>query len=248
MQRLKSHLEKLGIVDFGKTIDRFKIYQEFLHEYNSHTNLTSIKDLEEIETRHFIDSLAVLECANNSQCTIKDNNNCEFFIQNCSLLDVGCGAGFPSIPIAIILDALNISYSLTLVDSVKKKTDFLEKLIEKLSLGNITIIHSRVEDLSYLKNSFDIVLNRAVASLPTLLEYSLPFLKLGGHLIAHKGKNAEEELTVSKNALSELGGKFIQSIPYTLGDIEFKLLIIKKDLQTPEKYPRGQNKPRLRPL
>ncbi|MCL2234664.1 MAG: 16S rRNA (guanine(527)-N(7))-methyltransferase RsmG [Firmicutes bacterium] len=252
MQKLRKTLENIGINPIEPTLDKFKIYQGFLHSFNSHTNLTSIKDLEEIETRHFVDSLSLLQfCKRESEDKANINLKKPSLLtirSSLSFLDIGCGAGFPSIPLALALDALNIPCLFTLVDSVKKKTDFLKELIEKLSLTNITIFHSRIEDLTHLKNSFDIIVNRAVASLPTLLEYSLPFLKTNGHLIAYKGKNAEEELALSKNALSTLGGKFVSLTPYQIDEIEFKLLVIEKEKSTSTKYPRGQNKPRLKPL
>ena len=163
------------------------------------------------------------------------------------MLDIGAGAGFPSIPLAVCIDDIRF----TLVESVGKKTSFLEHIKNALGLENVTVIKSRAEDLPKNKK-YDITLGRGVAPLNTLCEYSLPFLKTEGRMVAFKGQKADEEISAAQNALLILGGAIENKISYTLnvGEEVFEraLIIIKKVSETDEKYPRAGNKPRLKPL
>lgn len=223
--------------------NKFEIFYSELIRVNKFINLTSITDRNEVEIKHFNDSLSAIEVIkkiNQQLCTMH-------YALSTEIIDIGTGAGFPSIPLAIMLPDINF----TLIETVGKKVNFLLDIKEKLRLENIEIIKSRVEDLNKDKK-YDVCVSRAVASLPTLLEYCLPFTKLDGHLIVYKGNNYIEELENSKKALVELGGEIIDIKHYNLklGEeiIERVLIIVKKITETPNKYPRGSNKPRLKPL
>ena len=210
--------------------EKFDEYREYLKYYNAEKcNLTAITEDNEIELKHFIDSLAAEK----------------FIPKNASVLDVGSGAGFPGLPLKIVRDDI----SLTMLDSVNKKVEFLKSTINKLSLTNAQAIHSRVEDLPKDKK-YDIVVSRAVANLSTLLEYTLPFVKVGGTFIAYKSGEIEEELKAASNALSVLGGRIlsVEEINLFESDIKRTLILIKKVKETDKKYPRGKNLPRVKHL
>lgn len=207
----------------------FNKYYEMLLETNKYMNLTSITETEDVIVKHFLDSIMGVK----------------FLKQNARVLDIGCGAGFPSVPLKILRPDLQF----VLVDSVDKKLKFVMSVISELKLENIVTMHSRIED--YLKQGaekFDYVVNRAVASLPTLLEYSVPFLKIGGRMIAYKGQNFEEEMAMSQNAFSLLRSEVKHIETYTLQDNFRSIIIVQKLDKTPPKYPRPKNLPRTKPL
>ena len=209
-------------------MDKFIKYQEMLIETNKKFNLTSIDDPEEIKIKHFEDSL-----------TIKNYIN-----KGMKVLDIGSGAGFPGIPLRIEKD-----FYLTLIDSVNKKVKFMNEVIEELGLENTRAIHVRAEDYAKEhREEFDLVISRAVANLSTLLEYSLPFLKVGGIFIAMKGPKAEEELRNAQNALKILGGEPINIDTIDLHGNTRKNILIKKVRSTKKKYPRGKNQAKKNPL
>ncbi|MDE5991379.1 MAG: 16S rRNA (guanine(527)-N(7))-methyltransferase RsmG, partial [Clostridia bacterium] len=172
---LKDFLIKNNYSDVEDKINKFGVYFDALIEWNNKFNLTSITNIKEVQTKHFIDSLLGNE-----------------FIQKYSkICDIGCGAGFPSIPLAIV----NAGIKFTLVDSVNKKISFINNIIPMLSLKNVDAIHSRVEDFAKLNfEKFDCCVARALAQMPTLAEYTLPLIKSGGVLVAYKGINYQEEL------------------------------------------------------
>lgn len=206
----------------------YQIYMDYLLEVNAHTNLTAITNPREIEIKHFKDSLTVLSY-------IKEKDK---------VLDIGAGAGFPGLPLRIEKD-----FDLTLIDSVNKKVVFMNEVIEKLGLKNTRAIHTRAEDYAREKReSFDVVVSRAVANMATLSEYALPFLKVGGLFIALKGPKAEEELEVSKNALKILGGRVKEIKAFDLDGNERVNIVIEKVKKTKDKYPRGKNLPKKEPL
>ncbi|WP_276862087.1 16S rRNA (guanine(527)-N(7))-methyltransferase RsmG [Anaerococcus tetradius] len=206
----------------------YKIYMDYLLEVNAHTNLTAITNPREIEIKHFKDSLTVLSY-------IKEKDK---------VLDIGAGAGFPGLPLRIEKD-----FDLTLIDSVNKKVVFMNEVIEKLGLKNTRAIHTRAEDYAREKReSFDVVVSRAVANMATLSEYALPFLKVGGLFIALKGPKAEEELEASKNALKILGGRVKEIKAFDLDGNERVNIVIEKVKKTKDKYPRGKNLPKKEPL
>lgn len=203
-------------------IEEFEIYKNFLLEYNEKVNLTAIKEPEDIAVKHFIDSLSVLKF-----CDIKENSK---------LIDVGTGAGFPGVPIKILRKDIN----LTLLDSLNKRLVFLDQLMNKLNL-QADLIHARAEEKgrSNLRETFDVAVSRAVASLDVLAEYCLPFVKVGGVFISMKGSNVDEEISLAKEMLSNLGGEIVEKISFDLPDeIKRNIIVIKKQRLTPTKYPR----------
>lgn len=207
---------------------KFCLYREYLKEYNEITNLTAITDDREIAVKHFLDSV----------------QGEKFLPENAVVLDVGSGAGFPAVPLKIIRPDLKM----TLLDSLNKRIVFLRSLTEKLDLKDVEAVHLRAEEgAKVYREKFDAVVARAVAPLPTLLEYTLPFVKVGGVFVAYKG-DAEEELSQSKNALRILGGKLKTKEEFLLGESKRTVLVFEKINKTPEKYPRLQNKPRISPL
>lgn len=207
----------------------FNNYYVDLIEKNKVMNLTAITDKTDVYVKHFIDSVLPLK-------NIKNNSK---------ILDVGTGAGFPGIPLKILNDTLNI----TLLDSLNKRINFLNEEIEKLGLSNIKAIHGRAEDyVNVSRETFDYVVSRAVARLNTLLEYCLPYLKIGGYFIAYKSLDSEQEIVEAKNALKILGGEIEKNDKIDLEGNERTLIYIKKVKNTPKKYPRPQNKPKTQPL
>lgn len=211
--------------------DRFLSYYKELISYNEKVNLTAITDKEEVFIKHFYDSLL----------------GAEFVPENASLLDIGTGAGFPGLPLKIFRQDIK----LTLVDSLNKRIEFLKHLSPILNF-KYDCIHSRAEDFAHssYREQFDVVTARAVASLNTLCEYTLPLVKVGGMFLAYKGANAQEELNVAEKAIKLLGGK-IESIhefelPNSMGSRS--IVVIRKIKSTPTKFPRGKNLPKLKPL
>ncbi len=207
---------------------KYKAYTDYLLEVNSHTNLTTITDPSEIELKHFKDSLTVLDY-------IKEADK---------VLDLGAGAGFPGIPLRIEKD-----FDLTLIDSVNKKVNFMNEVIEILGLSNARAIHTRAEDFAKEnREGFDVVVSRAVANMSTLSELCLPFVKVGGLFIALKGPKADEEVKAAANALEILGGEVIKMEEIDLDGNERVNVIVKKVRSCKKTYPRGQNLPKRKPL
>lgn len=228
-------LEDLNVGFNEEAISRFKDYKELLKEWNEKINLTAITDDDEIDIKHFLDSIMP--------------NMMDIFQGNKKIIDIGTGAGFPGIPLKIVNDGLDV----TLLDSLNKRINFLNLVIEELKLKDIRAIHARAEELSRKKEyreEYDICISRAVASLNTLSEYCMPFVKKGGYFISMKGPEVEEELKMSQRAIELLGGEVIEcrinNIPGS--DINHSLIVIKKTKNTPDKYPRGGGKPRKNPL
>lgn len=208
-------------------------YSEMLIEWNKKVNLTAILSPEDISQKHFLDSVLPF-----SLFAIK---------KGVKLIDVGTGAGFPSCPLKIFRDDIQI----TLLDSLNKRIKFLEALSDELGL-NADCIHGRAEDVAHnesYREKYDIATARAVASLPVLCEYCLPFVKVGGYLVALKGKNSEEEVLSAKNAIKVLGGKIDRIIDYSLPNGDNRTLIaIRKISQTASKYPRNKGQMTKKPL
>ncbi len=219
------------IDDKGK--ERLKTYAEMLVAWNEKINLTTILDDEGIAVKHFIDSFTILP-------QLK---------KGARLIDVGTGAGFPGIPLAIVRPDIQV----TLVDSLRKKVDFLEEVIKELALTNIRAFHSRAEDFARLpkhREKYDVAVARAVALLPALLEYCLPFVKVGGQFIAMKGPDGANELSSAGKALSILGGTCEGTKTFTLPgtDMQRCLISVQKVQETPRNYPRKSGKPGKEPL
>ncbi len=223
-------LEENNIKINNDDVNKFYLYMNNLLEWNQKINLTAIKSEKDIIVKHFIDSIIIDKYVNGNE-----------------VLDIGSGAGFPGIPLKIVNDNLNI----TLIDSVNKKVNFMNDSINKLKLKNIRAIHVRAEEMAHEKmfrEKFDIVVSRAVANMSTLVEYMLPFVKVGGKCLCLKGPNCEEEINLSKNAIKKLGGKIEEVIEYKLEDNDRCLVIIDKIKNTEQIYPRKQGKPLKEPL
>lgn len=227
--------EELNIELTDEAIKNFEDYKQLLKEWNQKINITSITDDVEIDIKHFLDSITAFKT------NLLDGEK--------SLIDIGTGGGFPGIPLKIVNPDLNV----TLLDSLNKRIIFLNEVINSLNLKNINAIHGRAEEFSNKPNyreQYDICISRAVASLDTLSEYCIPFVKVGGYFISMKGPEIEEELKLSKNAINILGGKVVDTILITIpeSDITHSLIIIEKIKETPTKYPRGGGKPKKNPL
>lgn len=208
-------IEKLNINYTEEMLDKLETYKDYLKEYNSHTNLTAIKDDDAIYLKHFYDSLTI--------CKVHD------FSKVNNLIDIGTGAGFPGMVIKIFFPSIDV----TLLDSNNKKTTFLKNLSKKLNL-DVTVINDRVENFSKTNlNSFDIVTSRAVANLRVLSEISLPLVKTGGHFIALKGNILEEEKDAI-DTIEIMHGKIIQKISFDLcNNGGFRtILVVKKEANT----------------
>lgn len=224
--------KKINLNVSDDSINKLYIYMKILLDWNENINLTAITEQNEIIEKHFIDSLTVLK----------------YVEGNKKIIDVGTGAGFPGIPLAI-----NCNSNITLVDSLNKRIKFLEEVKERLGLTNIKNIHGRAEEVARQKEyreMYDIAVSRAVAPMNVLLEYLLPFVKVGGLCLCMKGPNAIEELEMAKNAINMLGGEFIEKENIKLGDgdIERNLIIIKKVKNISNRYPRKPGMPTKQPL
>ena len=229
--------KELGIDLNPDEVEKLFSYMDLIKIWNNKFNLTSIDDDHDFIVKHFLDSLSILPF-------IKKFEN----IDNINIIDIGTGAGFPAIPLKIILKDINI----TMLDAVEKKVKFLDVCISTLKLKNTKAFHGRAEDYGHNKEhreKYDIAVARAVASLPVLLEYCLPFVKKDGIFIAMKGKNMEE-VSASQRALNELGGKIeeIEEITMPSSDNVRNIIIVKKFRQTPPNYPRKAGKPSKMPL
>ena len=208
-------------------------YANLLVEWNQKMNLTAITNPDGIAVLHFADSLSFL-----SAFPLKGNEK---------LLDIGTGAGFPAIPLKI----MNPTVSFTLMDSLNKRLTFLREVLNTLNL-DATLLHSRAEEGARekkLREQFDVVTARAVASMEVLAEYALPYVKIGGHFVAMKGPSCMEELEKGKNAIATLGGKVKKVVPFTLTDGSSRYIaIIEKVKPTPPLYPRHGSKISKKPL
>ena len=224
---------ELGVELTQKQKEQFNAYFNLLVDYNNKVNLTAITEKNEVYIKHFLDSVVA-------------HKEIE---QNAMICDIGTGAGFPAIPLKIVRPDIK----LLLVDSLEKRTKFLELLISELQLENVEIVHCRAEDIGRsekYREKYDVCVSRGVAKLNTLSEYCVPLIKVGGKMIAYKSYNIDEELAESEKAIKEFGGKIekISEILLPNTDILRKLVIIEKISQTPLKYPRGLNKPKLQPI
>lgn len=231
--KFKDLFSSMEISVSDKQYDKLYKYAEILIEWNKMVNLTAILSPEDISQKHFLDSVLPFSLFN-----VK---------RGAKIIDVGTGAGFPSCPLKIFRDDIQI----TLLDSLNKRIRFLEALSDELSL-NAECIHGRAEELAHkedYREHFDIATARAVASLPMLCEYCLPFVKKGGYFIALKGGNSEDEIDDSKSAIKVLGGKIDRITDYSLPNGDKRVLIaIKKISQTASKYPRNKGQITKKPL
>lgn len=221
----------IGIEISQENAKQFYKYMKLLLEWNEKMNLTAITDPEEIILKHFVDSLTIMPYLSNAN----------------TILDVGTGAGFPGLPLKI----LEANKEFTLLDSLNKRITFLQTVISELELKNVQAIHGRAEEyISQKRESYDIVTSRAVAKLNVLIEYMLPFVKVGGRCICMKSFEIEGELKEAKKAIEILGGKIekVDEITLPTTDIKRKIVIIKKIKNTPNKYPRKAGTPAKEPI
>ncbi|HZK09623.1 MAG TPA: 16S rRNA (guanine(527)-N(7))-methyltransferase RsmG [Clostridia bacterium] len=210
--------------------EKLSIFRDMVLEKNKVMNLTAITEEDKFYLKHFVDSTKILS----------------FVELKGRVLDLGTGAGFPGIPLAILCPDTEFF----LIDSLRKRIRFLEEVVQRLELTNVSLLHARAEDAGRgeLRESFDAVVTRALAPLPLLLEYCIPFLKTGANLYAYKGIKLDEELKESKNALHQLKVKVEKVYIYTLGDEEHRILSAKKTKSTPKLYPRRPDEIKKAPL
>ena len=230
-----THLADLGFPLTDRQKEQYEHYFELLVEWNEKINLTAITEKDEVYLKHFYDSIAPI-----IQGLIEN--------QPIRLLDLGAGAGFPSLPMKILFPELDV----TIIDSLNKRINFLHLLAEELDLSGVHFYHGRAEDFAQdkaFRAQFDLVTARAVARMQVLSELTIPYLKVGGRLLALKASNAPEELEEAKNALNLLFSKVEDNLQYELpnGDPRYITLVEKKK-ETPNKYPRKAGLPNKRPL
>lgn len=232
-EKIKEYMNKINIEISDKQIEKFFDYMNLLLEWNEKINLTAITEPEDIILKHFVDCATILKY-------IKDEDK---------IIDIGTGAGFPGIPLKILNEKLDI----TLMDSLNKRINFLNEIINKLDLKNIVAIHARAEELARNKGyreKFDIATSRAVANLSTLSEYMLPFVKKNGMVISMKGSNIEEEVKNAKKAIKILGGEIEKIDNFNLANTNNirNIITIKKVVKTPKEFPRKAGKPSKEPI
>lgn len=234
-RRFDQELETLGIRLTNVQKRQFDRYYELLIEWNRVMNLTGITEYDEVNLKHFTDSLTIVR--------IKEMKNVS------TMIDVGTGAGFPGIPIKIAFPHIKV----TLLDSLNKRIKFLNQIVEELELNDVVTLHGRAEDYAKkeeYREQFDLCASRAVANLSTLSEYCLPFIKKGGCFVSYKSAESDEEIKMSEKALDILGGKIEKIDKFTLpgSDMGRALVMIEKVKNTLRKYPRKAGVPSKEPL
>ncbi|MEH7546790.1 16S rRNA (guanine(527)-N(7))-methyltransferase RsmG [Neobacillus vireti] len=235
IEQFTANLQEKGISLSEKQLDQFEAYFTTLVEWNEKMNLTAITEKTDVYLKHFYDSITASFYFD--------------FLRPFHLCDVGAGAGFPSIPLKIVYPHIEV----TIVDSLNKRISFLNHLADVLNLENIHFVHDRAETFGVnpaYRETFDVVTARAVARMSVLSEFCLPLAKVGGHFLAMKALHAKDELDSAQKAISTLGGKVEKVHTFTLPmeESERTILIIKKEKQTPKKYPRKPGTPGKSPI
>ena len=235
MKRLTDALENMGLPCLLHQIDQFKRYRELILEWNEKVNLTSITDPEEFEIKHYVDSIVIFKCSQ--------------FQSAGKVIDIGTGAGFPGIPLAI----LNPDKEFVLLDSLNKRVKIIQELSAEIGLKNVHFCHGRAEEFAHKKEyreQFDLCVSRAVANLAVLSEYCLPFVRTGGWFSAYKSASAEEEIQSAQKAVTTLGGELKESyVPEIAGfNLDHRIVMISKTKKTLSKYPRKAGTPAKEPL
>jgi 16S rRNA (guanine527-N7)-methyltransferase len=236
MKELAQHIQTLiGVRLKSSQIKAFEEYEHLLLEWNARMNLTAIREPGDIRVKHFLDSLTCLK-------VMKDTPSER-------LVDVGTGAGFPGLPLKIICPGMRV----TLIESVGKKADFCQRVASALNLEGVEVVQDRAEVSGHApehREKYDWAVARAVAALPALAEYLLPFVKIGGRMLAMKGESAVAEAHSAENALYMLGGHLRQVVPVTLPGVadERYLVVVDKTAATPHRYPRRVGLPSKKPL
>jgi 16S rRNA (guanine527-N7)-methyltransferase len=239
MEKLIEGAGKLGIKLNSTQIEQFDLYCQELIEWNKKINLTAITDYSSVQVKHFLDSLTITLALPEEGVKRPDFN----------IVDIGTGAGFPGVPLKILFPQPR----LLLIEPTTKKTAFLQHIIRKLELENVEVLNSRAEEAAHLplyREQFALVLSRAVALLPTLVELTLPFCQIGGRFIAQKKGEINQEVNRATEAIAALGGKLDQIKEVELDEFDDAryLIIIDKIYPTPSKYPRRPGVPGRRPI
>jgi len=239
MKELIEGVGKLGIEFNARQVKQFELYYQELIAWNKKINLTAITDYSSVQVKHFLDSLTITLVLSKEEVERPDFN----------IIDIGTGAGFPGVPLKILFPEPR----LVLIEPTAKKTAFLHHIIRKLELENVEVLNSRAEEAAHLplyREQFALVLSRAVALLPTLVELTLPFCQIGGRFIAQKKGEIDKEINGAKEAITALGGKLDQIKKIELDEFneEHYLVIIDKIYPTPNKYPRRPGLPKRRPI
>lgn len=232
---LSARAAEAGIPLTAEQIEQFSVYHEMLLDWNTRMNLTALTAPEDVAVKHIIDSLTAYDAA--------------LFDGARTLIDVGTGAGLPGIPLAVYAP----QFTVTLLDSLNKRVRFLTEVTAAMGLQNVRCIHARAEEAARTaehRAAYDIAVSRAVARLPVLLEYTLPFVRVGGTLLALKGRAYAEEQKEARRAAEVLGGGRITARPVHLPGLDDvrAILTVTKERQTPAAYPRGGGAPTRRPL
>lgn len=235
IEAFRTGLSEKGINLSAKQLDQFQLYFSLLVEWNEKMNLTAITSQEEVYLKHFFDSISAAFYFD--------------FHPDYSIVDVGAGAGFPSLPLKICFPHLRV----TIVDSLNKRIQFLHHLAEQLGLENTQFFHSRAEEFAQQKEhreQYDVAMARAVARLNILSELCLPLVKKEGHFIGMKGMKGEDELSEAKKAIQMLGGSIQQVSTFQLPEEEADrtIIVIDKIKETPKKYPRKPGIPNKQPI
>ena len=238
MDRLVAGATKLGLRLTPRQLEQFQLFYQELVDWNRRLNLTAITEYEDVQVKHFLDSLTVALALKRPESG-----------RDCHVIDVGTGAGLPGIPLKILWPETR----LVLLEATAKKTTFLHHLKHKLGLEDIEVVVGRAEEIAHevkYRGKFDVVLSRGVARLPTLIELTLPFCAIGGLFIAQRKGDVESEVTRASKAISTLGGNLQEIKMITLDDFTDArcLVVIEKISPTPEKYPRRPGIPSKRPL
>lgn len=232
-EKIDELAQKINLKITENEVKKLYTYMVKLIEWNENINLTAITDPDDIILKHFIDSITINK----------------FINKNSSMIDIGTGAGFPGIPVGVTRGDVQV----TLMDSLNKRIKFLDEIVNINQLENVKTIHSRAEELAQninFREKYDVATSRAVAALNVLLEYMLPFVKVGGYCICMKGSNIDQEIEDAKKAIEILGGKLekIENFNLPNSDMARNIVIIKKVRQTPKKYPRKAGTPSKEPI
>lgn len=241
---LQNHAHAMGIELDDAQAAAFQRFQEELLDWNQRMNLTAITDPAEIEAKHFLDSLSCLLALPH----IDRRPLAAWLASSPKAVDIGSGAGLPGLALKIVWPGLR----LTLLDATAKKCRFMQHVVDVLGLQQVTVIQARAEDFGQHAGrlAFDLALARAVSRVPTLLEYGLPLLKLGGWFVIQKGREPQEELANARLALQTLGGSLHQVLPVTVPGLEAErsLVLVTKAARTPAAYPRRAGIPERQPI
>lgn len=232
---IKTAAENVDISLNEESLDLFSKYTDTLLSWNKVMNLTAITDIHDIVIKHYYDSIYPL-----SDKLIKDSE---------SVIDVGCGAGMPGLPLKFALSTIK----LTLLDSLNKRVNFINSFLSEVKLNDVNVICGRAEDIALkdeYRESYDVAVSRAVAQLRVLCEYCIPYIKLGGKFLAYKGKSASKELKDSENAVKLLGCEVedIKEVKFPNENLNHAIVIIRKIKHTPSQYPRKMAKISKHPL